>query len=99
VSVAGAVEIPFALQVLAKTGNYDCLVALGCVIRGETPHFDYVCNMAQQGALQVSLNHNVPVGFGVLTLNGEAQARARRHVGAEAVAAALELARLARSSR
>ena len=91
-SVAGAIEIPYALQVLAKSGKFDCLVALGCVIRGETPHFDYVCKMAQEGALRVSLDENIPVGFGVITVNNKEQALARFHVGGEAVAAALELA-------
>ncbi len=92
-SVAGAVEIPFALQALAREKKFNCLVALGCVIRGATPHFDYVCKMAQEGVLRVSLDHHLPIGFGIITVNNEAQARARYHVGGEAVAAALELAR------
>jgi 6,7-dimethyl-8-ribityllumazine synthase len=63
ISVAGCGEVPFALQKLAKTKQFDCLVALGCVIRGETPHFDYVCKMVQEGVLQVSLDESIPVGF------------------------------------
>ncbi|MCL5775172.1 MAG: 6,7-dimethyl-8-ribityllumazine synthase [Patescibacteria group bacterium] len=94
VSVAGAVEIPFALQKLALAQRYDCLVALGCVIRGETPHFDYVCKMAQEGVLRVSQDFRLPVGFGVLTVFSVKQARSRFHVGGEAVEAALELASL-----
>jgi 6,7-dimethyl-8-ribityllumazine synthase len=92
VSVAGAMEIPFALKKLASSGKFDCLVAIGCVIKGETPHFDYVCKMAQEGVLKVSLDHAIPVGFGVITVNTLEQARARLHVGGEAALAALELA-------
>jgi 6,7-dimethyl-8-ribityllumazine synthase len=94
VSVAGAVELPSALQKLAESKQFDFLVALGCVIRGETPHFDYVANMAQQGTLRVMLDYKLPIGFGVLTVENLAQAKARLHVGGEAVAAALELALL-----
>lgn len=92
VSVAGAVETPVALQKLADTKNFDFLVVLGAVIRGETPHFDYVCKMAQEGALRVMLDYHIPVGFGIITVNNIEQAKARLHVGGEAVAAALELA-------
>lgn len=94
VSVAGSVEIPFALHKLAKnkTKKYDFLVALGCIIRGGTPHFDYVCKMAQEGVLEVMLEDDMPVGFGVLTVNNLKQAKARIHVGSEAALAALELA-------
>lgn len=94
IRVAGAVEIPFALHMLAKLNKsrkYDFLVALGCVIRGETPHFEYVCKMAQEGILKVMLEDNIPVGFGVLTVNNIKQAKERIHVGGEAALAALEL--------
>jgi 6,7-dimethyl-8-ribityllumazine synthase len=91
VSVPGAMEIPYALQKLARSEKYDCLVALGCVIRGDTPHFDYVCKMAQEGVLRVRLDHHIPIGFGVMTVNDMAQAKARLHIGGEAVLAALEL--------
>jgi 6,7-dimethyl-8-ribityllumazine synthase len=94
VQVAGAVEIPFALHKLAKTKKYDFLVALGCVIRGDTPHFDYVCKMAQEGVLKVMLEDNIPVGFGILSVNNLKQAEDRFHVGGEAAIAALELALL-----
>ena len=102
VSIAGSVEIPFALHKLAqskkparpggRSGGYDFLIALGCVIRGDTPHFDYVCKMAQEGILKVMIEDNIPVGFGVLTVNNLKQAKARIHVGGEAVLAGLELA-------
>lgn len=92
IEIPGAVELPYTLQKLAKTKKYDCLVALGCVIRGDTPHFDYVCNMAQEGVLRVTLNYHIPIGFGVLTVNTQKQAEARYHVGAEAALAAIELA-------
>ncbi|MES2023327.1 MAG: 6,7-dimethyl-8-ribityllumazine synthase [Patescibacteria group bacterium] len=94
VTVAGAMEIPFALQKMAQPKKYDFLVALGCVIKGETPHFDYVCKMAQEGVLKVSLENNIPIGFGVLTVNNLSQAQKRIHVGGEAVLAALELSLL-----
>lgn len=94
VQVAGAVELPFALHKLAKIKGkkYDFLVALACIIRGETPHFDYVAKMAQEGCLKVMIEDNMPVGFGVLTVNNLKQAQERYHVGGEAVLAAMELA-------
>lgn len=94
VSVAGCGEVPFALQKLAKTRQFDCLVALGCVIKGETPHFDYVCKMVQEGILKVSLDEHIPVGFGVITVLTMEQAKARTALGAQAASAALELALL-----
>lgn len=97
VRVAGAVEIPFALHKLAKlnkTPKYDFMVALGCIIKGETPHFDYVCKMAQEGILEVMLEDDMPIGFGVLTVNNLKQAKKRIHVGGEASLAALELSLL-----
>lgn len=94
ISVPGSVEIPFALQKLAKTKKYDCLVALGAVIKGETDHYLYVCKMAQEGVLRVMLDYEIPVGFGVLTVNNLEQAKVRVEIGAAASAAALELANL-----
>ena len=94
IHVAGAVEIPFALHKIAITKKYDFLVALGCIIKGETPHFEYVCKMAQEGILKVMLEDDIPVGFGVLTVNNLKQAKERIHVGGEAALAALELALL-----
>lgn len=92
IEVPGAIETPFALAQLARSGNYDALVVLGSVIKGETPHFDYVCAHAQQGALRVSLDYNVPIGFGIQTVLTMEQAQARIHIAGEAVIAALELA-------
>jgi len=91
VLVAGSVEIPFALHRLAQSKKYDFLVALGCVIKGDTPHFDYVCKMTQEGILKVMLEDNIAVGFGVLTVNNLQQAKERIHVGGEATFAGLEL--------
>lgn len=92
--VAGAAEIPVILNRLAKTGRYDALVALGAIIRGETPHFEYVAKIATEGVLKVMLDNNIPVGLGILTTNNLKQARARLTAGGEAVTAALQNARL-----
>lgn len=94
VSVSGSVEIPFALQKLAETERYDCLVALGVVIKGETDHYTYVCKMVQEGVLRVMLDYSIPVGFGVLATETLEQALARVDFGAHAAAASIELANL-----
>jgi 6,7-dimethyl-8-ribityllumazine synthase len=99
VRVPGAFEIPVALERLAVQGKYDALVALGAVIRGGTPHFDYVAGECVKGIAQVSLNHNIPVGFGVLTTDTIEQAIERAgtkagNKGAEAALSALETANL-----
>lgn len=73
VRVPGTFELPVAAATLAEQG-YDALVALGVVIRGGTPHFDYVCSAATQGLTQVSVQQRIPVGFGVLTCDNESQA-------------------------
>ena len=86
--VPGAFEIPVALARLAP--RYDGLVALGVVMRGGTPHFDYVCRAVTDGCLRVSLDTGKPVGFGILTVDDDAQARARLDKGREAVYAVLE---------
>ena len=75
--VAGAFELPVAAEAAAATGRYAAIVALGCVIRGETPHFEYVAGEAARGLGNVALAHRLPVGFGVLTTETLAQARAR----------------------
>ena len=67
VRVPGSFELPVAAERLARTGRYDALVALGVVVRGETPHFDYVCRAATDGLTRVTLDHAIPVGFGLLT--------------------------------
>ncbi len=96
IRVAGAVEIPLALQALAKRGGYDALLAVGCVINGATPHFDYVCKFVTEGVLRVQLDNDMPIGFGVLTCNDEAQALERAELGGEHLDAALQLAKVLR---
>lgn len=93
-SVAGAIEIPLVLQQLAASKRYDALLAIGCVINGETPHFDYVCKFVTEGILSVQLEHATPIGFGVLTCSDEAQALARAHLGGEHLDAVLQQAKL-----
>ena len=96
VSVPGALEIPLALQWMAQSGRYDALVAIGAVIRGDTYHFDVVANESARGAMDVMLEFGVPVANGILTTDDEKQASARLEKGAEAVRAAVEMARLKR---
>jgi 6,7-dimethyl-8-ribityllumazine synthase len=90
--VPGAFELPLAATALAKTRRFACIVALGCVIRGDTPHFDYVAGEAASGLQLAALETGVPVSFGVLTLDRVDQADARIDKGAEAVRTALEMA-------
>ena len=92
IPVPGAFELPLAAMALAKTRRYSCIVALGCVIRGETPHFDYVAGEAASGLQLAGLETGVPVAFGVLTTDTEEQARERLDRGADAVRTALEMA-------
>jgi 6,7-dimethyl-8-ribityllumazine synthase len=93
----GAFELPVAAAAAAETGAYACLVALGAVIRGDTPHFDYVAGEAARGLGEVAVRHRLPVGFGVLTVDSLQQAVERAGGGAgnkghEAAAAALRAA-------
>ncbi|MCV7198797.1 6,7-dimethyl-8-ribityllumazine synthase [Mycobacterium angelicum] len=104
VRVLGAIEIPVVVQELAR--NHDAVVALGVVIRGETPHFDYVCDAVTQGLTRVSLDTSTPVGNGVLTTNTEEQALNRAGLptsaedkGAQATSAALATALTLRELR
>jgi 6,7-dimethyl-8-ribityllumazine synthase len=90
--VPGAFELPLAAMALAKTRRYACIVALGCVIRGETPHFEYVASEAASGLQLAALETGVPVAFGVLTVESTEQAEARVDKGAEAARTALEMA-------
>jgi 6,7-dimethyl-8-ribityllumazine synthase len=92
IPVPGAFELPLAAMALAKTRRYSCIVALGAVIRGETPHFDYVASEAASGLQLAGLETGVPVAFGVLTVENEEQARARLDKAPEAVRTALEMA-------
>jgi 6,7-dimethyl-8-ribityllumazine synthase len=92
--VPGAFELPLAAMALAKTRRFACIVALGCVIRGDTPHFDYVASEAALGLQLAAIETGVPVSFGVLTLDRPDQAAPRLEKGAEAVRTALEMADL-----
>lgn len=94
-SVPGALEAPLALQRMAQTGDYDALVALGAVIRGETYHFEIVANESASGLVSVQLEFGIPIGNGILTTSTEAQAEARAdEKGRDAALAALEMANL-----
>jgi 6,7-dimethyl-8-ribityllumazine synthase len=94
VPVPGAFELPLGAMALAKTRRFACVVALGCVIRGETPHFDYVAGEAASGLQLAALETGIPVSFGVLTLERQEQADDRVAKGAEAVRSGLEMADL-----
>ena len=99
VRVPGAWEIPQAAEEIAAAGKVDALVAVGVVIRGETPHFDYICSACSQGLARVAERHRLPVGFGVLTCDTSEQAQERAggkagNKGWEAAIAALEMADL-----
>jgi 6,7-dimethyl-8-ribityllumazine synthase len=94
IRVPGAVEIPFTAQQLAKTKQFHAIIALGAVVRGETSHYDYVCEQVSQGCQRVMLDHDLPVIFGVLTTDNDEQALQRvggkeGHKGREAAEAAI----------
>lgn len=96
VEVPGAIEIPLAVKALLADKNCDAVVALGLVIRGETSHYDYVCNAVERGCSQLQLEYNKPVAFGVLTTEDKEQAKARcggrkGNKGAEATQVALDM--------
>jgi 6,7-dimethyl-8-ribityllumazine synthase len=102
--VPGAYELPQASRAVAETGRFDAIVALGCVIRGQTPHFDYICTAVAHGLMAAAGETGVPMTFGVLTTDTEAQAMARAgegrdNKGFEAASAAIEMARLFRTLR
>jgi 6,7-dimethyl-8-ribityllumazine synthase len=92
VPVPGAFELPLAAMALAKTRKYACVVALGCVVRGETPHFDFVAGEAASGLQLAAIETGVPVAFGVLTTETTEQAEARIDRAGEVVRGALEMA-------
>ena len=97
VSVPGALEIPFALQKLAQTDEYDALIALGAVIRGETYHFDLVANESAAGIMRVSLDFEVPIANGVLTTENDEQCQARLDMkGRDCARCAVEMANFAK---
>lgn len=100
--VPGAVELTFAASRLMDTGLYDAIIVLGCVIRGGTPHFDYVCQSVTQGITALNAAGRVPVIFGVLTVNNEQEALDRAggpegHKGIEAAETAIRMVNFARS--
>jgi len=95
VTVPGALEVPLALQKMANTGNFDALVALGAVIRGETYHFEIVANQSASGIMSVQLDTGIPVANGILATDDDDQAEAlMMQKGADCAAAAVEMANL-----
>lgn len=102
VRIPGAFEMPLALDKVAASGKYDGIVALGAVIRGGTPHFDYVAGECVKGMSQVTLNHGIPIAFGVLTVDTIEQAIERSgtkagNKGGEAAASTIEMVNLLRA--
>lgn len=102
--VPGAFELPLAAKLMAQTRRYQAVICLGCVIRGDTPHFDYVAGEAARGIMNVSIESSLPVIFGVLTTNTEQQAWDRAggshsHAGRNAADAAAQMIGLARTIR
>jgi 6,7-dimethyl-8-ribityllumazine synthase len=96
IKVPGAFELPLVAQTVASTDDYDAIIALGAIIRGGTPHFDYVAGECTKGLGQVSLNNDIPVAFGVLTVDSIEQAIERAgtkagNKGADAAMTALEM--------
>jgi len=96
IRVPGAVEIPLTAKLLARTDRYEAIICLGAVIRGETDHYDYVCQQVSNGCQHVMMEYNLPVIFGVLTTDNEEQALERvggkhGHKGRECVDAAVEM--------
>jgi len=97
--VPGAFELPLGVQFLAEYTDVDAIIALGCVVRGETPHFDYICQGATQGITQLAMGWNMPVAFGLLTTDNMQQAIDRAggrlgNKGEEAAATAIKMAAL-----
>jgi 6,7-dimethyl-8-ribityllumazine synthase len=95
VTVPGALEVPLALAALADSEDHDALIALGCIIRGETYHFELVANESGAGVTRVSLDHELPIANAILTVENEAQAWARsEEKGRDAARVAVEMANL-----
>ncbi|MFT4679579.1 MAG: 6,7-dimethyl-8-ribityllumazine synthase [Flavobacteriales bacterium] len=104
IQVPGAFELPFGAQLLAESFAYDAIICLGCVIRGATAHFDYVCSSCATGVMNVSLKFNKPVVFGVLTDDTIEQSKARSggehgNKGVESAVTALKMAEIQRTSK
>jgi 6,7-dimethyl-8-ribityllumazine synthase len=95
VTVPGALEIPVALMTMADSDDYDALIAIGCIVRGETYHFELVANESGAGVTRVSLDHQIPIANAILTVENEAQAWARaEEKGRDAARVAVEMANL-----
>ncbi|WP_396267505.1 6,7-dimethyl-8-ribityllumazine synthase [Ideonella sp.] len=95
ITVPGALEVPVALKAMADSEDYDALIALGCIIRGETYHFELVANESGSGVTRVSLDHQIPIANAILTVENEAQAWARtEEKGRDAARVAVEMANL-----
>jgi 6,7-dimethyl-8-ribityllumazine synthase len=99
--VPGAYEIPFGAHIAARSGRVDAVICLGCLIKGETPHFDYIASAVSHGIIDASLSRSVPMAFGVLTVNSLEEAEARvpegpGNKGFEAAVAVVTMATLAR---
>jgi 6,7-dimethyl-8-ribityllumazine synthase len=95
VTVPGALEVPLALNAMAQSNRFDALVALGCIVRGETYHFELVANESGAGVTRVSLDHEIPIANAILTVENEEQARARiEEKGRDAARVAIEMANL-----
>ena len=99
IAVPGAFEIPGAIAIAADSGRYDGFLALGCVIRGETSHYDYVCGESARGLMDLSINRRLAIGYGILTVENGDQAWARARVneknkGRDAAEACLAMVRL-----
>ncbi|MDE6117304.1 MAG: 6,7-dimethyl-8-ribityllumazine synthase [Duncaniella sp.] len=95
-NVPGAVELTFGASSIIETGNFDAVIVIGCVIKGDTPHFDYVCQSVTQGITALNADCDIPVIFGVLTVNDEQQALDRTggkagHKGVEAAETAIKM--------
>ncbi len=101
-TVAGSFELPAAVAALGDTGDYDAIVPIGCLVKGDTPHFEFIAGAVAHGLMELSLSYHAAVPFGVLTCNTMAQARARAggrlgNKGAEAMEAALEMVALSQT--
>lgn len=96
--VPGAVELTFAASQLIETSRFDAIIVIGCVIRGDTPHFDYVCQSVTQGVTALNADVDTPVVFGVLTVNTEQQALERLNKGAEFVDTAIKMTAFRRAA-
>ena len=95
VTVPGALEVPLVLKAMAESGDFDALIALGCIVRGETYHFELVANESGAGVSRVSLDHQIPIANAILTVENEGQAWARAEdKGRDAARVAVEMANL-----